>query len=324
MVSLYMYGITNVVAQLGTAFTQEQAKLIGRYAKNVVLSLDSDDSGLKAAEKSMDILAAAGLKVRVLVLRGAKDPDEYIRLFGRDAFEAAISKAVPMVDFKLDRLKSSYDLSISDELVDFLKAAARVLVPLSPVEKDLYTRRLAEETGISEDAIRLQTGATPGPAYNPEVKRFEAPAEEDSPARKTLLREAFAFALTSTEMLDRAIEYRHFFDNTDFGPVFSAVISGYEKTKDLPEKEALYLLVDESYQPIIDEAFRAVTTGIGVGAVNEYLMRFEIEDLKDRERNIKDSDAFSEGDLDTTNEYMVIRKRIIQLEEEIRKGEVHW
>ena len=322
LVSLYMYGVTNVVAQLGTAFTKEQAKLLGRYAKNIVLSLDSDDSGLKAAEKSMDILAAEGLKVRVLVLEGAKDPDEYIRMFGKDAFEVAIAEAIPMVDFKLNRLKSNYDLAVSDELVEFLKEASRVIAPLSPVEQDLYTRRLAKDTGISEDAIRLQTGASGDLGYKP-VRRTEQ-QEQTSMARKSLLKDALAFSLTSSEMLNRAVEYRHFFDNTDYGPVFSAIISIYESTGDLPEKDALFDLIDETDQPILEDALLAAKPKMGSGAVSEYLARFEIEELKDRERVIKDSDAFTEGDMDTTSEYLAIRNRIIKLEEVIRKGEIHW
>ncbi|MDR0876106.1 MAG: DNA primase [Clostridiales Family XIII bacterium] len=331
LVALYMHGVTNVAAQLGTAFTKEQAKLLGRYSKNVVLALDSDESGLKAAEKSMDILAAEGIKVRVLVIEGAKDPDEYIRTYGRESFDTAVAAAAPMVDFKLRRLKLTFDLTASDGLVDFLKAAARVIAPLSPVEQDLYTRRLSGETGISEEAIRLQAGVSgaTGPGLDhwngpPGAGRQASGAAPEMTVWTSLLRDALALALTSNEMLDRAVEYRHFFEGTDFGPVFSAMIQVHERTGDLPGTDALSELLSEADQPVLEDALRAVKPDATPGAVSEYLYRFEIEDLKLREQKIKDSEAFAEGDTDLTNEYMAIRGRIIQLQETIRKGEVHW
>jgi DNA primase len=339
LVALYMHGVTNVAAQLGTAFTKDQAKLLGRYAKNIVLALDSDESGLKAADKSMDILADEGIKVRVLVLEGAKDPDEYIRTYGREAFDTAVAAAIPMVDFKLRRLKLAFDLTASDGLVDFLKAAARVIAPLSPVEQDFYTRRLAGETGISEEAIRLQagvsaaSGAGAGGGFgsgfehgrgSPGAGRPASGAAPEMTVWTSLLRDALALALTSNEMLDRAVEYRHFFEGTDFGPVFSAMIQVHERTGDLPSTDALSELLSEADQPVLEDALRVVKPDATPGAVNEYLYRFEIEDLKVREQKIKDSEAFAEGDTDLTNEYMAIRGRIIQLQETIRKGEVHW
>ncbi|GHU61141.1 hypothetical protein AGMMS49983_00340 [Clostridia bacterium] len=335
LVGLHMHGVTNVAAQLGTAFTKEQAKLLGKYTKNIVLALDSDESGLKAAGKSMDILAAEGLKVRVLVLEGAKDPDEYIRIFGRESFDAAVAAAVPMVEFKLGRLKLEFDLTASDGLVDFLKAAARVIAPLSPVEQDLHTRRLARETGISEEAIRLQTGVSAvspvsGPGHGSGFAAASSGGEKTAAekpgraSRLTFLRDALAIALSSNEMLDKAVEYRHFFEGTDYGSIFSAMIQVHEQTGDLPGKDALSELLDEEDQLVLETAFRARKPEIASDSVKEYLIRFEIEDLKERERVLKELDAFAEGDEDLSKEYMAIRNRIMQLKEMIRKGEIHW
>jgi DNA primase len=278
----------------------------------------------------MDSLAAEGLTVRVLVLDGAKDPDEYIRAFGREAFDAAVEAAAPMIDFKLSRLKQGFDLTASDGMVDFLKAAARVITPLSPVERDLYSRRLAKETGISEEAIRLQTGdAGGGSGRSPDgTSRHEAESALSAPAerpeKRSLLRDALAFALVSEEMLDKAVEYRYFFEGTDFDPVLTAMMEVHEQTGDLPDKAAMFERVDEALQPALDDVLHAVKPAVAFGGVNEYMMQFEIEDLKDRERAVRDSSAYAEGSEDLDKELHLIQGRIAQLKEARMKGEMHW
>ncbi len=156
VISLYKHGIRNVAASLGTALTENQASMLKRYTKNVVLAYDADAAGQAAALRGVDVLYAAGCKARVLMLPECKDPDEYIKLRGKDAFLRLIEEALPLVDFKLHLLRQKSDLKTTEGRISYLQEAAAILRPLSPVEADAYIGKIAAEAGISEGAIRLE------------------------------------------------------------------------------------------------------------------------------------------------------------------------
>ncbi len=156
VVSLYQHGIRNVSASLGTALTENQARLIKRYTKNVVLSYDADQAGQNAALRGLDILYNEGCRAKVLKVTDGKDPDEFIKKNGKIAFKELIKNALPYGDFKLGMAKSKYDLSDQQDRIDFLRDAVGILRGMKPVEADIYIKKLAEETGISEGAIRFE------------------------------------------------------------------------------------------------------------------------------------------------------------------------
>ena len=156
-VSLYQSGIENVAASCGTALTPEQAKLLKRYTKNVVLCYDSDSAGINAAFRGIDVLREAGMDVRVLNVDDGKDPDEYIKKNGKDAFLDLMNrKAIPGVEYKVNIIKSSYDLKDHTQGIKFLKELAAVIKALSPVEADIYIQKYSKEFGISEGALRRE------------------------------------------------------------------------------------------------------------------------------------------------------------------------
>lgn len=156
VVSLYQSGVRNVSASLGTALTENQAKLLKRYTDNVVLSYDADQAGINAALRGLDILHRENCRVKVLHVTDGKDPDEFVKKNGKLAFLKLIDQALPFADYKLSLLRKSFDLTTTEGRVDFLRQAARVLSDLSPVEQDIYIKKLAEETKISQGAIRLE------------------------------------------------------------------------------------------------------------------------------------------------------------------------
>ena len=156
VVALYQSGIRNVSASLGTALTENQARLIKRYTKNVILSYDADQAGQNAALRGLDILYKEGCRARVLKVTDGKDPDEFVRKNGRKAFAELIENAMPYGDFKLHMARSGYDLTDQQQRIDFLRDAVEILRTMKPVEADIYIRKLAEETGISEGAIRFE------------------------------------------------------------------------------------------------------------------------------------------------------------------------
>lgn len=156
VISLYQNGVRNVSASLGTALTENQAKLVNRYTKNVVLSYDADDAGQKAALRGIDVLKKENCKVKVLHVNDGKDPDEFIKKNGREEFLKLISNSLPYNDYKLEAAKRGLNLSSEEGKLDYMKRINSILHDLSPVEKDIYIKKIARDTGISEGAIKME------------------------------------------------------------------------------------------------------------------------------------------------------------------------
>ena len=153
VISLYQHGVKNVAASLGTALTDNQAKLIKRYAPEVDLCYDSDSAGISAALRGIDILVPRGLKVKVFHVTDGKDPDEFAKAHGKDAFMKLVKAAPGAVQYKLDSARKGFDLSKDEDKLDYIKKASVILRTLSPVETDIYVKALAEELKVSERAI---------------------------------------------------------------------------------------------------------------------------------------------------------------------------
>lgn len=176
VISLYQSGVRNVSASLGTALTENQAKLLKRYTHNIVISYDADQAGINAALRGLDILHGENCKVKVLHVTDGKDPDEFVKKNGKLAFKKLVDDALPFADYKFSVLRKDIDIGTTEGRVDFLKKAAVVLRQLSPVEADIYIKKLARETKISEGAIRLEMNGN-----NTEMRYVErAPAKQES------------------------------------------------------------------------------------------------------------------------------------------------
>lgn len=160
-VSLYQYGVCNVVASLGTALTEQQAKLLSRYTNKVILCYDADNAGINAALRGIDVLRAANMEVRVLHVDDGKDPDEYVKKHGKDAFIDLVEhKSVPDVDYKINLIRKKYDITDAVQGVKFLKETARVLKSLSPIEADIYIQKIALNYHISEGALKKEVNGS--------------------------------------------------------------------------------------------------------------------------------------------------------------------
>ena len=157
VVTLYQYGIERAVASLGTALTARHARLLKRYAGEVVLCYDGDGAGIKAAHKAVGLMREADVKAKVITLDGAKDPDEYCKKFGVDKFLNCIEDAKPPVLYKINALKANYDVQIPEQKAEFLKAAADEIALLKePIEREIYTREVALAASVSEEALAAQ------------------------------------------------------------------------------------------------------------------------------------------------------------------------
>lgn len=155
VISLYQAGIENAVASLGTALTDNQAKLITRYTKNVVLSYDSDNAGISAAIRGIDVMHKAGAKVKVLSVVDGKDPDEFVKKFGKESFINLVDEAIPATEFKLKIARNGFNLDKDMDVLDYIDRIVPILKELGPVEQDIYFKKLANEFNISEHSIAL-------------------------------------------------------------------------------------------------------------------------------------------------------------------------
>ncbi|MCC3864197.1 DNA primase [Terrisporobacter petrolearius] len=155
LISLYEYGVENVVATLGTALTNEQGKLIKRYASTAIISYDSDDAGVKATLRAIDILRNQNINVKILNLKDCKDPDDFIRKYKKEGFLKAIENSVSHIVFQINILKRKFDFNKDEHLIKFAKEAALIIKTLSsPVEKDYYIKYVSKEFNISLDAMK--------------------------------------------------------------------------------------------------------------------------------------------------------------------------
>lgn len=153
-VSLHQHGFKNVVAPLGTAFTKEQAQILSRYTKEVVLCFDSDTAGEAAVEKAFKILANTGLSVKVLKLPVGKDPDEFLKTNKPSDFEKLIAAAVPETEYKLINAANSIEPESAEAKIKFLNNAISILASNSdPIAVDLYLSRLAKDYGVSKETL---------------------------------------------------------------------------------------------------------------------------------------------------------------------------
>lgn len=156
VIAMHQAGLTNAVAGCGTALTNEQVRLISRYAKEVILAYDADEAGQKALNKAINLFKQTDIKIRIPTLKGGKDPDEIIKKFGRDKFKAMLDGASNDIEFHLFDLRGKYNLTSSQGKIDFLKEALNVLAPTTPIEQDIYITRLSDELGVEKGSIRLQ------------------------------------------------------------------------------------------------------------------------------------------------------------------------
>lgn len=152
-ISLHQYGITNAVASLGTALTVDQARLLKRYADTVIIAYDADFAGRTATMRGLDVLRDAGLEVKVLRIPEGKDPDEYLRLNGREAFIKLINSSMPIIEYRLKVAEEGINFKNEQSLIKYGEKVTNILSELNPVEKDIYIKKISEDTGIKEQSL---------------------------------------------------------------------------------------------------------------------------------------------------------------------------
>ena len=155
VIALHAAGIENAVATLGTALTQEQARMMAKYTKQVIISYDSDEAGQRAASRAVAMLSEVGLDVKILKMKDAKDPDEYIKKFGVDSFRRLIGESRTGFEFKMESVIAKYDVTLPEnkikaagELCDYISEIA------SSVERDVYISAVAQRLSLSAESLK--------------------------------------------------------------------------------------------------------------------------------------------------------------------------
>ncbi|MDR1571806.1 MAG: DNA primase [Clostridiales Family XIII bacterium] len=234
VISLYRHGVRNVTASLGTALTQGQAAMLKRYTDNVVMAYDADEAGRAAAMRGMDVLREAGCAVKALRMEGAKDPDEYIKANGRERFMGLLDEALPYMDYRIGVERDRHDISSTEGSLAFLKAVAGILRKASPVEAEIYIKKVSSETRISEGAIRaeLSGAGAPGgrqaPAWTPPGREARAggqsrAASAGAPAGSMPERNFIRLLLSDSGYLPRIMEYERVFVTPALFRIYSAI-----------------------------------------------------------------------------------------------------
>ena len=155
VIALHAAGFTNAVATLGTAITSEQARMMSRYTKNVVISYDADEPGQKAAMRAIGMLSEVGLNVTILRVPGSKDPDEYIKTYGADKFREILSNTKSKFEYNMENILSKYDINLAQDKVRALHDSVQLISETnSTAERDIYIRIVAEKFGVDVRSVK--------------------------------------------------------------------------------------------------------------------------------------------------------------------------
>lgn len=266
VIALHAAGFENAVATLGTALTQEQARMMTKYTKKIILLYDSDDAGQRATDRAIKILSEVGLETRILKVNDAKDPDEYIKKFGKDRFGALLGESRTGFDFKVSRALAGLDLQIPDDKIKASRAICDIIADsYSGVEREVFVVRASEILGLPADVLRNNVEQTVrkrlrdqhaqesrqaqlsirniGDRVNPDaVKYAQANALEESILGLLLIRDEYRAAV-----LDGKVELRVDDFATSLGKrTFSAIMEiQSEDGEFLPAMLGQYLDADE-------------------------------------------------------------------------------
>lgn len=306
VVSLYQSGVRNVSASLGTALTENQAKLLKRYTDNVILSYDADQAGIKAALRGLDILHREECRVKVLHVTDGKDPDEFVKKNGKLAFMKLVEEALPFADYKLGVLRDQFDLKTTEGRVDFLRQAAKVLAQLSPVEQDIYIKKLAEETKIAEGAIRLEINGNTSEKRENRSPAAVRPQKEDAAEQLSMLeKNIIKLILQSGSYYPRFAPYDKAAFPSDCGlRIYRGIQQAYTEQEDIdvqrlmdmlePEDAAALKEIQENVrlahkeEQIFQDCVRAIEERELEHKEKELIMRLSMADEEENEETIRE------------------------------------
>lgn len=286
VIALYQSGVKNVAASLGTALTENQAKLVNRYTKNVVLSYDADAAGQKAALRGIEVLRKEDCKVKVLHVTDGKDPDEYIKKNGRDAFMKLLDNAMPYIDYKLQAAKQGLDLSSEEGKLDYMKKISPILSDLSPVEADIYIKKIAKDVGIAEGAIKLEILGNNNAEQ--ENNRFQPrhEAEDYSHTLSSMEVTVFKCIFTEPPLTEEILSEEEIFKSDLSRKVINIIFELYGTTGDFTLGQVADRLEPDESKMFSEALDNVVIAGKADEVMKQCISRCRISRLREKEERI--------------------------------------
>ncbi len=282
VVSLHQYGFDSAVASLGTSLTEEHATLLSRYTEEVILTYDTDAAGQRAAQRAIPMLEKVGIKVRVLQIQDAKDPDEFLKKFGPEKFRLLLEDSSNRIEYQLNAIKSKYDIREDDQRVKFIQEAAELISTLSgEVRREVYGARIAEIGKISPEAMKMEIERAYKRRTSREKKQQErmqlAPAQAMQPKSRSIRYDNIRSAMAEEGILALALREPALLDKTGllqeadfsvpllgrvYGQMMSRHTEGLEVSlavlTDLTAEEMSHItgIVQRQQGPVNEQAFR--------------------------------------------------------------------
>ena len=313
-VSLHQRGITNVVASLGTALTQEQGRLLRKSSEQVILGYDSDGAGQAAIIRGMEILQSLDCDVRILQLSGAKDPDEFVVKYGSANFLKVMNNAISLVEFKIKVLSNTISVESTADKIKFLSEIAKILSKVSSnIEKEVYVDKISKEYRISKEAIYAEINKL---AYTPKenVKKIlenNVPVvdKETSKIKEQITEEIKRREETIIYLLlndEKNIAYNRFKENIKINDIKSSInkqiIEKIYKAQESNNFDINILLGNEQEQETINQVTKILAHDFGIEnlekGVQDILNIYEKENMQNRKEEILG--LLKQGNLDET------------------------
>ena len=211
VITLHQFGFDSAVASLGTSLTEEHATLLSRYTEEVVLTYDGDEAGQRAAKRAIPMLEKVGIKVKVLQMKDAKDPDEFLHKFGADKVKLLLEESSNRVEYQINAIAKKYDLREDEQRIQFVHEAAELISTLgSAIQREIYGHRVAEAGKISFDAMKLEIGKAYKRRTAKEKKKQEqidlAPAKAMQPKSRNIRYDNVKSAMAEEGVLALALK----------------------------------------------------------------------------------------------------------------------
>ncbi len=301
-ISIYQGGFDNAVASCGTSLTPEQARLISQYVSEVVVAYDSDAPGQEATRRAVRLFGEVGVRVRVLTVTGAKDPDEFLKKYGPERFRELLNGSAGSTEYAISRMQGRYDLLTEEGKVGFLREFCALMAQLpDPLETDIYITRIARETQVSREAVTERVRSLRRQNRQREKKKFDAslrifsqeePGVRRDPQRSSNLR----YALAEDKLIGILLR------NPDFGPEIVREIRPEEFVTDT--NRAIYAAIArrvDQGRPFDAMSLSSELDDIQMSRVSYFAVSaagqgYSIEDAKDLIRTIREKQEEKSGE----------------------------
>ena len=316
VISLYQSGVKNVTASLGTALTDNQAKLINRYTKSVVLSYDADDAGLKAALRGIEVLRAQACKVKVLHVNDGKDPDEYIKKNGREAFLELVENAVPYMEYKLSAAQRGLDMLTDEGKIDYMKRVSAILSDLSPVEADIYIKKISKETDISEGAIRMEISGNTNREKSDQRPLRRTGEEENTGSISNLEATVIKCLLTDPGLSDYLLPHMDIFESELGRKTANLAFEAYGLRGDFDRADITDRLDPDESRSLEDSLNRIILTGNEDDVIRQCVHKWKRDKLQEEEKNVIDMLTLADAEKNE-NASRKLSERLMQIRTEI-------